>query len=119
MQTEASSCRKNPNLAGQSRRRNRSRNPSHKTLPRRRPPKPHLTARSSRWSSTNTGAEGCARLLPARNNTGVSLPQTGGQFAASDPSQLAQVASGLHEQQPNLLGRLLGGGGGASSMLGN
>jgi hypothetical protein len=31
---------------------------------------------------------------------------------------LAQLLSGLHQQQPGMLGQLLGGGGGAGGLLG-
>jgi hypothetical protein len=34
-----------------------------------------------------------------------------------DPSALAQIVTGLHQQQPGLLGQLLGGGGGGGGSL--
>jgi hypothetical protein len=36
-----------------------------------------------------------------------------------EPGQLAAVAGDLHRQDPGLFGQLLGGGGGASGLLGN
>jgi hypothetical protein len=49
-----------------------------------------------------------------------SFGQAGGPQAYQDAGYLAQQATQLHQQQPGLLGQLLGGGGGGSSgMLGN
>jgi hypothetical protein len=57
---------------------------------------------------------------------GVNIPGMGGGASSSqyeDSGYLAQMAGQLHQQQPGLLGQLLGGGGdsgsGAGSMLNN
>lgn len=47
---------------------------------------------------------------------GINIPSAGGNY--ENPGQLAQMAGYLHQQQPGLLGQLLGGGGqGGSSLL--
>jgi hypothetical protein len=51
----------------------------------------------------------------------VAFPHQGGQEAFQDPGYLAQIAGQMHQQQPGILGQLLGGalgmgsGSGASS----
>ncbi len=45
------------------------------------------------------------------NVPGFDQPNSSSNF--QDPSSLAQMVSGLHQQQPGLLGQLLGGGGGS------
>jgi hypothetical protein len=57
----------------------------------------------------------------------VPFPHQGGQEAFQDPGYLAQVTGQMHQQQPGILGQLLGGalgmggggggGGGSQSML--
>jgi hypothetical protein len=57
----------------------------------------------------------------------VPFPHQGGQEAFQDPGYLAQVTGQMHQQQPGVLGQLLGGalgmggggggGGGSQSML--
>lgn len=53
---------------------------------------------------------------------GLSLPFGGGGASGTtgmqDPGMLAQVAAQLHQQQPGLLGQLLGGGGGGGMLSG-
>ncbi len=52
---------------------------------------------------------------------GINIPNAGGDY--QNPGLLAQMAGFLHQQQPGLLGQLLGGGGqgggGGSSLLEN
>jgi hypothetical protein len=69
--------------------------------------------------------EFAVHLQQQAQQQGVQLP--GGAQGASmqgfqDPGQLAQITSQLHQEQPGMLGQLLGGGGGSGGlggMLGN
>jgi hypothetical protein len=61
------------------------------------------------------------QLLQQRaQQQGVDLPGLGQARGEQlqDPGMLAQLLSGLHQQQSGMLGQLLGGGGGAGGLLG-
>ncbi|PZR62027.1 MAG: hypothetical protein DLM71_07365 [Chloroflexi bacterium] len=52
------------------------------------------------------------QLQQSANQQGVELPGYSGQpESLQDPGSLAQIATGLHQQQPGLLAQLLGAGG--------
>jgi hypothetical protein len=53
--------------------------------------------------------------LQSQGSPAPGFGQTGGPQAYQDSGYLAQQATQLHEQQPGLLGQLLGGGGGGGS----
>lgn len=98
---------------------------------------PHLSPQEYRESAQ----EAFARLSPQERQQfgqylrqraqqqGVDVPdfnRDGIDDRLQDPAYLAQTASQLHQQQPTLLGQLLGGGssgsgsgGGAAAVLGN
>jgi len=55
-------------------------------------------------------------LMQQAQQQGVNVPAFGGGGSYQDPRQLAQMATQVHQQQPGLLGQLLGGiGGGGGS----
>ncbi|HST90512.1 MAG TPA: hypothetical protein VLJ14_19220 [Ktedonobacterales bacterium] len=58
-------------------------------------------------------------LIGQAQQQGVNVPSLGGGGSYEDPRQLAQMATQVHQQQPGLLGQLLGGiGGGGGGGIG-
>lgn len=59
-------------------------------------------------------------LQQQAQNQNIPIPGMGNQGATqqySDPGALAQILTGLNQQQPGLLGQLLGGGGGTGGNM--